>query len=80
MRCFEFHRAYARIFVGIPDAGDQSRGLPLGYRPAVFDDLNIGVLKRFVQCDIYMEDMRIAQRACTLSIDVSQAPARAFSL
>ena len=26
-----------------------------------FDDLNIGALNRFVQCNIRMEDMRIAQ-------------------
>ncbi|MDK1388174.1 hypothetical protein QN224_22445 [Sinorhizobium sp. 8-89] len=54
---------------GVPEAGDQSRWRRFGSSPRVaFDGLNIVALNRFVQCNIRMEDMRLAQLPWRISI------------
>lgn len=68
VRCFEFCRAQARIFSGFPAAGDQSRRRPFGYHRGASMTWNIVGLNRFVQCNVHMEDMRIAQRGSPFAV------------
>lgn len=68
MRCFEFCRAQARIFAGFPAAGDHARRRPFGYHRGASLIWNIVALNRFVQCNVHMEDMRIAQRGLPFAV------------
>ena len=61
MRSSEFRRFYPGLSQQTEAAG-HFRWRPSGFMPSfAFDVLNIGPLNRFVQCNICMEDMRIAQ-------------------
>ena len=61
MRSSEFRRFYPGLSQQTEAVG-HFRWRPSGFMPSfAFDDLNIGRLNRFVQCNIRMEDMRIAQ-------------------